>query len=236
MNPNDLTCEQIAQLFGAIEAPDELDNAMDADELHAVDEEDQRLVKAGVSEADHLHYIAGLLSAVEEARVRDALKADRSLWLDTETARIMTSEDFARNRRGRARPQAGSPIAAPDIQRPDVRLAADSVWRFAAHDESHLPQTIRLDGMLPGLCGEASGSVVAPGTASSLRVSFDGPADPRPSHVPFGLRAAWPDGHSDVHRFEFRNKKWRAELEIPHRWPVVCGWLRDGKISFIRRE
>lgn len=102
--------------------------------------------------------------------------------------------------------------------------------QLAAAENGVPPEVVRIDGLLEGFSGEATGDGCAPSQASTLRLALTAPESPRPAKVPASVLAVWPTGQTMPATFEHRGGRWRAVLSLPLPWPEVVELLKDNKI------
>lgn len=102
---------------------------------------------------------------------------------------------------------------------------------LAASENELLPEIERVDDLLAGFQGEATGDGCAPSKASTLRLAFTGMESPRPAEVPpGGVIIVWPTGQTEPHGFTHRSGRWRAEIRLPLPWPETVSLLRERKL------
>ncbi len=130
--------------------------------------------------------------------------------------------------------EEGSPFSrlSPAGETPALRLpASDEFLALAASEKTKLPEVIRIDGLLPGFSGEATGDGCAPSMASTLWLSLTAPESPRPDAVPAGgVLAVWPTGQTMPTPFAYRTGRWRARISLPLQWPEVVELLVAARI------
>lgn len=109
--------------------------------------------------------------------------------------------------------------------------ASGELLDLAASEKELLPEIVRVDELLAGFQGEATGDGCAPSEASTLRLAFTGPELPRPAEVPAGgVIIVWPTGQTKPHGFTHRSGRWRAEIRLPLPWPETVSLLREKQI------
>lgn len=111
------------------------------------------------------------------------------------------------------------------------RLVAGASLALAAAAKGLLPEIVRVDDLLPGFQGEATGDGCAPSEASTIRLAITALESPRPAEVPTGgFIVVWPTGQTEPHGFTHRAGRWRANIRLPLPWPETVALLRDKKI------
>jgi hypothetical protein len=102
---------------------------------------------------------------------------------------------------------------------------------LAAAERELLPEIVRVDDLLPGFQGEATGDGCAPSEASTFRFAMTAAESPRPLEVPAGaVVMVWPAGRTEPTRFEYRSGRWRANIRLSLPWPETVSLLRMKKI------
>ena len=127
------------------------------------------------------------------------------------------------------------PVYVPDFDAVYARNAIGSEFgeglALAASEKELLPEIVRVDDLLAGFQGEATGDGCAPSKASTLRLTFTGPESPRPTEVPGGgVIIAWPTGQTEPRSFTHRSGRWRTEIRLSLPWPEMVSLLREKKI------
>ena len=131
------------------------------------------------------------------------------------------------------------PVFVPDFdavraRRKAAEPAAGGEWHLAASEKKPLPEIVRVDDLLAGFQGEATGDGRNPSKTSTLRLAFTGPESPRPGEVPAGgVIVKWPTGQTEPHPFIFRDGRWRVKIPLPLPWGETVSLLEEKKIQIV---
>jgi tetratricopeptide (TPR) repeat protein len=166
-------------------------------------------------------------------------------YIDENDPAFVFHEDLAEQMQALATPALEWATAATDDMPEeeefvDVRATQDASeaafeesLALAASEREQQPEIVRVDDLLAGFQGEATGDGCAPSEASTLRLAFTvtTPESPRPAEVPVGgVIAVWPTGQTEPHGFTHRSGRWRANIRLPLPWPETVALLREKKI------
>lgn len=183
-----------------------------------------------VSDDDLLAWAEGTLTGAEFDRVQDHL--DRC----PESAELATRLTEALALRDEPLP---FPVFVPSLEalrakkdRQDTAaLSQDNQpLALAAAEKTDLPEFVRIDELLPGFSGEATGDGCMPSSSSNFRLALTAPESPRPSNVAGSVMAVWPTGQTLPYPFEYSSGRWRAVITLPLPWPEVAPLLENKEI------
>ncbi|MEI7819496.1 MAG: hypothetical protein WCK55_01160 [Verrucomicrobiota bacterium] len=155
----------------------------------------------------------------------------RRRYQDEEVALLAKFQASAQSMQGRRFDEddsAPAAAAAPELQE---AFETGEDLALAASEKELLPEIVRVDDLLAGFQGEATGDGCAPSKASRLRLTFTGPESPRPMEVPAGgVIIVWPTGQTEPSSFTHRSGRWRTEIRLSLPWPEMVSLLREKKI------
>ena len=178
------------------------------------------------NQAQLLQYVSGQASPVLCEIIESHMQNSPAVCMDVEALR-QEFQEFGEVLEESMRMSARE-ASAEGI---DVPAYLDNELALAASEGQTRPEVIfleRVQGVLPGIEGEASASTEAPDLCSTLRIAWVESECPAPN----GIQVSWPTGKRLSRPLERLDGEWRVDIVIPEPWAKVSSWLNGGRVTF----
>ena len=173
-----------------------------------------------------MQHVTGLATAVQDEIIKAHMELSPETCMDVEALR-QEFQEFGEVLEESMRMQARK-ASAEEI---DLPAYLDNELALAASEGQTRPEVIfleRVQGVLPGIEGEASASTEAPNLCSTLRIAWV----ESECGAPTTIQISWPTGKRLSRPLEKLGEEWRVDVVIPEPWSKVSAWLNSGRVTF----
>ncbi len=171
-------------------------------------------------------YVAGLATPIQAELIEAHLQKSPGVCMDVEALR-QEFQEFGEALEESMR----MPARATSTEGIDLPAYLDNEKALAASEGQPLEEVIfleRVQGVIPGIEGEACASTEAPDLCSTLRIAWV----ESECLIPSGIQVSWPTGKRLSRPMERLNGEWRVDIVIPEPWSKVSSWLNSGRVTF----